>query len=311
MAGVLDEVNRRTQLAGNNRMELLLFRLNGRQRYGINVFKVREVMPCPAFTRIPRAHPDVCGLVTLRGTTLPIIDLSHAIGLSAVAEPRSCFLIVTEYNRRVQAFLVNAVDRIVNMRWDDVQPPPKAARAGYLTAVTKVEEELIEIIDVEKVLSDIAPTPTELSSCTQVEQSSNELRHWHILVADDSSVARKQIHRTLEQLGIPCTLAENGKSALEVLRTWVREEPARLDSLLMVISDVEMPEMDGYTLTAELRREPVLASLYVLLHTSLSGVFNQALVEKVGANRFIAKFNADELGEAVLSRARSVGAVPG
>lgn len=305
MSGVLDEVNRRTQLAGHNRMELLLFRLIGKQRYGINVFKVREVIQCPPLTHIPHSNPVVRGVVTIRGITIPIMDLGYAVGMVPVEDPCKCFVIVSEYNRSVQGFLVSAVERIVNMRWDDVTPPPRAAGAAYLTAVTRVDNELVEIIDVEKVLSEVMNLSTELSPGTTDGFDRNAHANRHVLVADDSSVARTQIKKTLEQLSIPCTTASNGREALDLLRHWAQQEPEKLSSLLMVISDIEMPEMDGYTLTAEIRRDPALSKIYIMLHTSLSGVFNNALVNQVGADRFIPKFQADDLGRAVMDFAQS------
>lgn len=308
MAGVLDEVNRRTQLAGNNRMELLLFRLTGKQRYGINVFKVREVIQCPSLTHIPHSHPVVRGVVTIRGITIPVMDLGFAVGMAPVENPRKNFVVVAEYNRSVQGFLVSAVERIVNMRWDDVQPPPPAACAAYLTAVTRVDGELVEILDVEKVLSEVNHLTTDLSAEITSEIGESVYTHCHVLVVDDSSVARLQIKKTLQQLNIPCTTANNGREALVTLRKWIQNEPEKLSSLLMVISDIEMPEMDGYTLTAEIRRDPALSKLYIMLHTSLSGVFNNALVEQVGADQFIPKFHADDLGKAVIDYARQQGA---
>lgn len=307
MAGVLDQVDRRTQLAGNNRMELLLFRLTGKQRYGINVFKVREVIHCPSLTHIPHSHPVVRGVVTIRGNTIPIMDLSMAVGMASVGDPQQCFVIVAEYNRTVQGFLVSAVERIVNMRWDDVQPPPRAAgNSNYLTAVTRVDEELVEILDVEKVLAEVVNLRSDMP-VAQIEAAHLSMTAANrILVADDSSVARNQIKRALEQMGFETELATNGKEALNMLKHWAEKEPDKLQTLMMVISDVEMPEMDGYTLTAEIRRDPRLTKLYVMLHTSLSGVFNTALVEKVGANQFIPKFKAEELGNAVLSYAATL-----
>lgn len=299
MAGILDDVDRRTQLAGNNRMELLLFRLSGSQRYGINVFKVREVITCPPLTRIPHSHPVVRGVVTMRGVTFPVMDLGAAVGMAPVDDPRQCYVIVSEYNRRVQGFLVRAVERIVNMRWDDVQPPPRVARAAYLTAITRVDEELVEIIDVEKVLVEVTRVGFAATPDEDAASVAHDAGNGFILVADDSSVARSQITRLLDEMGIPTELATNGKEALEMLRGWASNEPEKLKNMIMVISDIEMPEMDGYTLCAEIRRDPRLAKLYVMLHTSLSGVFNNALVSQVGADRFISKFKAEELGAAV------------
>lgn len=128
----------------------------------------------------------------------------------------------------------------------------------------------------------------------------------HILVADDSSVARNQIKRTLDQLGIECTLANDGKQALSILKNWADEGIPLSERISMVISDIEMPEMDGYTLTTEIRKDPRLSDLYIILHTSLSGVFNNALVEKVGADKFIPKFKPDELAQTVLDRIKEL-----
>lgn len=299
MAGILDGVDQRTKLAGHNRLELLMFRLGGRQRFGINVFKVREVVQCPALTRIPNASPLVKGVANMRGKTIPVIDLAMAIGKRPLEDIANSFVIVTEYNRAVQGFLVSGVDRIVNINWESVLPPPKGADQGtYLTAVTQVDNELVEIVDVERVLSQIIRMPTEVSSELLTGGVSPEVKH-HILVVDDSAVARNQIKRTLEQLGVECTMCRDGREALVTLNEWAAEGPIE-DRISMVISDIEMPEMDGYTLTAEIRKNPQLKDLHVLLHTSLSGVFNNAMVEKVGANRFIAKFHPDDLAKAVL-----------
>ncbi len=305
MAGVLDGVNRRTQLAGHNRLELLLFRLHRKQRYGINVFKVQEVIQCPPLTQVPHAHPAVRGVANLRGKTITLIDLSMAIGLSPLNDVKNSYVIITEYNRTTQGFLVNGVDHIVNLNWDEILPPPKGTGSNYMTAVTHVDKDIVEIIDVEKVLAEIIGVNQQVSNDVLAQKTAAEVPH-HILVVDDSSVARNQIKRTLDQLGIESTLARDGKEGLDILKAWADEGVPVSERLTMVISDVEMPKMDGYTLTTEIRHDPRLASLYVILHTSLSGVFNNSLVNKVGANQFIAKFNPDELAVAVLGRLREL-----
>jgi len=308
MAGVLDSVNQRTQLAGHNRLELLLFRLGGRQRFGINVFKVQEVIQCPALTQVPHSHPVVRGIANLRGKTIPLVDLAMAISMRQIEDLTGAFVIITEFNRATIGFLVGSVDRIINMNWEEILPPPKGmSRGTYLTAVTRVEDELVEIIDVEKVLSEVIGT-NEIVSDELIEEAkaSGEPATWHVLIADDSSVARNQVKRTLDQLGIESTLANDGREALEVLRRWEEENNPILSRLAMVLSDIEMPEMDGYTLTTEIRSDPRLKDVYVLLHSSLSGVFNNAMVQKVGANQFIAKFKPDELAGAVVNRIRQL-----
>jgi two-component system chemotaxis response regulator CheV len=301
MAGVLDGVNRRTQLAGHNRLELLLFRLNRKQRYGINVFKVQEVIQCPPLTQVPHASAAVRGVANLRGKTISLIDLGMAIGQPPLKNIQDCYVIVTEYNRTTQGFLVNGVDRIVNLNWDEILPPPRGTGSNYMTAVTYVDDNIVEIIDVEKVLAEVMGVREQVSDEVLEKKEQSEVPR-HILVIDDSSVARNQIRRTLQQLGIDCTLARDGSEGLQILKSWADEGVSVSERLSMVISDVEMPKMDGYTLTTEIRHDPRLSDLYVILHTSLSGVFNNALVEKVGANKFIPKFNPDELATAVLER---------
>lgn len=299
MAGMLDGIDQRTQLVGANRLELLLFRLHGPQLYGINVFKVQEVIRCPDLTHVPNSNRVVKGIANMRGRTIPVLDLSMAMLGPAMEKTENSFVIIADYNRTTQGFLVDGVERIVNMNWEEILPPPKGSgKNSYLTAVTRVDEKLVEIIDVEKILSEVVGVREDISE-NIVTESSIEAGA-NILVADDSSVARRQIKRTLDQLGIESTLVNDGQEALDVLLDWAEEDPNIAQHLTMVISDVEMPNMDGYTLTTEIRKDPRLKDLFVILHTSLSGVFNSAMVEKVGANKFIPKFNADELAGAVL-----------
>ena len=302
MAGILDSVNMRTQLAGHNRLELLLFKLGGDQLYGINVFKVQEVIQCPKLTHLPKADPKVVGIANLRKRSIPIIDLGLAISNQPIENIQSSFVIVTEYNRFTQGFLVHAVDRITNMNWKDILPPPKGSgKNSYLTAVTHFEDKMIEIIDVERVFADIMGVAEEVNaSVLQDAEDMETTLPKHILVVDDSSVARNQIKRVLEKAGITCTLANDGQAGLDVLKGWVNEGIELDKKIALVISDIEMPRMDGYTFTTKIRQDPKLDSLYVLLHTSLSGVFNNSMVEKVGANQFIPKFKPNELVSAVL-----------
>ncbi len=300
MAGVLDTVNQRTQMAGENRLELLLFSLQGKQRYGINVFKVQEVIQCPPLTQVPHSHPVVKGVSNMRDKTITIIDLAKAIGQPSNDDMSDAYVIITEYNRRTQGFLVHAVERIINMKWADIQPPPKGTGNNYMTAVTKVDDNLVEIIDVEKVMAEVMEVNNEVADDIAERRKNREEAYLPILVVDDSSVARNQIKRTLDQLNIGSYLAKDGRQALEMLKGWA-DEGKGIDTVIsMIISDVEMPEMDGYTLTTSIRSDERLKNAYIVLHTSLSGVFNNALVEKVGANKFIAKFDPNELAEVVL-----------
>jgi len=306
MAGILEGVDQRTRLVGENRLELLLFTLGGGQRFGINVFKVQEVIQCPPLTSMASADPIVRGICHMRGRTISILDLGMAIGKRPIDNIDTAFVIVAEYNRSVQGFLVSAVDRIINMKWEDIKTPPKGLGArNYMTAVTEVDGELIELIDVEKVLAELVGVTTEVSDSTQLE--GNKDRPIRLLVVDDSSVARNQIKRTLEQLGMECVLAKNGREGVDTLLEIVKDDTDIQDQIDAVISDVEMPEMDGYTLTTEIRKNEQLKALPILLHTSLSGTFNKNMVSQVGADMFVPKFNAEELSESVRSLLKEKG----
>ena len=299
MANLLDGVDQRTNLIGKNRMELLLFELNGRQKYGINVFKVQEVLMCPPLTSLPQSHPSVLGLATIRGKTFPVLDLGMAIGEKPIQDITNKYMIITEYNRTVQGFLVKSVDHIVNMNWDAIKPPPKGiGKDNYMTAVTEIDSKLVEIIDVEKVMAEMINVTTELSDDLAFLENKSE-KPYRILIVDDSSVARNQIKRTLEQMGMECVLANDGQQGIDTLKEMVKDNQSISDQIDLVISDIEMPVMDGYTFVSSIRADERLKNLLVMMHTSMSGTFNDNMVKKVGADKFIPKFNADELATEV------------
>lgn len=303
MNSILETVDQRTNLAGQNRLELLLFRLAGEQLFGINVFKVCEVMPTPKLARLPHAHAAVRGIAKIRGNAIPILDLAQATGAMPLPADQPSLIIVTEYNRTVQGFQVPSVDRIVNLNWQDIMPPPSSASgSAYLTGVTRVDDRLVQVLDVEKVLAEV--NALDMDQGEDADQSVRDRAAGRaILVVDDSVVARRQLQSVLDRMGFQVLLAQNGEEALVKLVEWSEAEDSRVfDSLLMVISDIEMPRMDGYTLTARIREAEKLKSLTVLLHTSLSGVFNEGMVERVGADGFLAKFAPDELAEKVLEQ---------
>jgi two-component system chemotaxis response regulator CheV len=302
MAGVLDSVNQRTQLVGQNRLELLLFKLNGMQRYGINVFKVKEVLQCPRLTSLPSLAREVRGIAHIRGETISVIDLSLATGGRMIDDLENRFIIITEYNRSIQGFLVDSVERIINLNWEQIMPPPEGAgKESYLTAVTEVDNGIVGILDVEKILMEVAPPVAEMTDeILQEAKAIVQGTSKKIMIADDSMVALNQIKRALTPLGLEIIEAKNGREALDTLISIANNcDKSVTEEIGLLISDIEMPEMDGYTLTSEIRTKEKLKDLRVILHTSLSGVFNQAMVDNVGADDFIAKFNPDDLARAV------------
>jgi len=309
MGSVIDGVDRRTKLAGHNRLEILMFHLDEgkKQVFGINVFKVQEVIQCPNLTKIPNSHQNVLGIADIRGKTLPVIDLASSVGMPANTDHQNKYLIISEYNRTIQGFLVSSVDRIVNMTWEEIKAPPRGMGRGcYLTAVTEVEDKFVEIIDVEKVFSEIIFIDTHLND--DITDAGHEINmdDRFVMVVDDSMVARNQIKKPLEDLEIKHEMARDGKEALDMLKDWADNDPEKLKRLALIISDVEMPKMDGYTLVTEIRSDQRLANKIVILHSSLSGNFNKAMVKKVGADEFVAKYDPNMLSEAVLARLKNL-----
>ncbi|MGF1716538.1 chemotaxis protein CheV [Photobacterium chitinilyticum] len=311
MANILDSVDQRTQLVGENRLELLIFQLNSSQLFAINVFKVKEVVKLPKLNVLPGSHPNITGVANIRGQSIPVIDLRQAIGMRPVDNSGESNMIITEYNRSVQAFLVGQVMNIENLTWRDIQPPPsQVGKNNYLTALTKLQRDgvdrLVSIIDVEKVLAEIIDYDIQIS---EEVLDNNIVNHFHgrkVLIVDDSATARSQIRDTLSQLGLQLIEASDGLMALNLLKGWCDEGKNINDEILMMFTDAEMPEMDGYKLTHEIRNDPRMSNLYIALNTSLSGSFNEAMVKKVGCDRFISKFQPDLLVEVVQDRLRAV-----
>lgn len=232
-------------------------------------------------TSMPRLNPFVRGVAHIRGQTISVIDLSMATGGRKIDDVTKRFIIIAEYNRSVQGFLVGSVERIININWDSILPPPKGTgRASYLTAVTEIDNELVEILDVEKILNEITPLGTDVSASVTEGLDISSVKDKIIYIADDSSVARKQVIKALTSLGLKIEAAKNGAEALRGLLALAEETGDVTDKVGVLVSDIEMPEMDGYTLTAEIKNNPKLKNLHVILHTSLSGVFNQAMVKK-------------------------------
>jgi two-component system chemotaxis response regulator CheV len=305
MAGILDKVDQRTQLVGENRLEILLFKLDHGPVFAINVFKIQEVQRLPVITAMPGRHPAVVGVTHARGKTIPLIDLGAAIGMPALSSLQDCSVIIAEYNRTVQGFIVRSVERIINLTWAEILPPPRTAgRSHYLTAITRLDNRLVEIIDVEKVLQEIAPYNARVSDAVLDQQVIELAQGLEMLAVDDSRVGLAQVIDTVSQLGIRVLTATDGARALKMLKDWAAQGIDVPRKLVCVVTDAEMPEMDGYRLTTEIRRDPALKNLHVILHTSLSGNFNQAMVAKVGCDGFLSKFEPDRLAITVQEQIR-------
>jgi len=286
--------------SAGKRLELLLFRLGSKQLFGINVFKVQEVIPYQALNKLPGSASSVYGVATLRGITMPVIDLSLAIGNGPMLNPEQGTIIITEYNRSVHSFLIHSVDHIAHTQWENVFPPSAGIGGNsYTTAITNIDNQIVQIIDVEKVLDSIVDTSTRVSS----KLTDQALAQQHkVLVVDDSLVARKQIQKALKQVNVECTTATDGANAIRILEQLMNEGHDMCSYFSMIISDIEMPHMDGYMLTTELRKRKEFKQIYILLHSSISGEFNVDMVKSTGADLFIQKYCPEELVEVVLNQ---------
>jgi two-component system chemotaxis response regulator CheV len=298
-ASLLDSVERHTRLAGHNRIAMLLFRLGDTQLFGINVFKVRKVMQRPKLEKLRTASELLAGSCDYQGHTIPVIDLAAALGYPALADEPSAHLIVTEFNRSLQGFLVADLQRIVHCDGANLEaPPPSLGFGSRVNAMTRIDGELMAVVDVEQVLASVEGAPAELSFSMQKAAERRLLQGRRVLVVDDSLVARQRLVDLFRHMDIDCLVAQDGQEALERLRELAGRGGE--EGVSLVVSDIEMPRMDGYALTRAIRETPELRPLKVVLHSSLSGVFNEALVREVGADRFVAKFQPDVLAEAVL-----------
>ena len=317
MSELLKSVDARTKLAGTNKLEILLFSLGThsvtgrRETFGINVFKVREVMRTPPITAAPDMPSSVEGMVSLRGVLVPVVDLAKYAGIPTES-PRS-IMIVTEYAGHTQGFLVEAVDTILRLDWSQMKVPPDMLTAelgGLVTAVTELpDSRLVMMMDVEKVLSETTNYDDEI-----VYRNIKPLNNPALTVffADDSVVARKQITRTLDAMHVKYVETINGKHAweeLEKIAAYAIASGQRVTDLVsLVLTDVEMPEMDGYILTKKIKSDQRFAGVPVIMHSSLSGMSNQQLGKSVGVDEYVPKFEAQKLSE-TLTR-RLMGSVP-
>jgi len=296
---LLEKVEQHTRLAGHNRVAMLLFRLGDAQLFGINVFKVREVMRRPPLERMPGVHALLAGSCDYRGQTIPVIDLAAALGYPPLRDEASAHLMVTEFSRSVQGFLVADLQRMVQCDGDKLEAPSATLGFGArVNAVTRVDGALLAVVDVEQVLAGIDAAPAELSLQMQRLADAHMLAPRRVMVVDDSLIARRRLVELFKQMNIECVVAQDGREALERLHELAAADPA--EGVKLVVSDIEMPRLDGYALTRAIREAPALCRLKMVLHSSLSGIFNEAMVKEVKADAFVAKFQPDLLAHAVL-----------
>ena len=311
MQTIQQEIDERTNLTSSNKLELLLFRLGedpglGRSElFGINVFKIREIIPMPVITAVAGSPPNMMGVVDLRGQILPVIDLPAVAGCT----PRTGLniLLITEYARSTQAFAVESVEDIVRLDWRQVLSAEGNGASGMVTSIARLDgdssERLAQVLDVETILRQVMPPDEPEIASDSVGPHVDLKPGTIILAADDSLIARTMIEQGLEAMNLPYIMCKNGKEAwdqLQSISAKAQEEGKTVhDRVALVLTDLEMPEMDGFTLTRNIKQDPRFSSIPVVIHSSLTGATNEAHVRKVGADAYVAKFVAEDLANAL------------
>jgi two-component system chemotaxis response regulator CheV len=294
---ILGSVAARTRLAGSNTMELLLFSLGTPEIFGINVFKVREINRTPLITRAPNLPRGVEGVVSLRGSIIPVIAVAKLIGIERGA-CSNAHMMVTEFSRHIQGFLLHSVDRIARVEWESVRAPDAmlVGTRGHITAITELPDgKLVSIVDVEHVLAQVYGE-AEIPQLEPMEPSGTM-----VFFADDSSIARKEIVRVLDMLGVNHQHAANGREAWDRLQSMASRAQAEGEPLSrkmqLILTDAEMPEMDGYVLTRRIKSDARFSGIPVVMHSSLSSAANRSMGKSVGVDAYVAKFDSRVLAD--------------
>lgn len=296
---LLDSVDARTRLAGSNQMEILLFSLGTRELFGINVFKVREVGRTPHITPTPNMPRGVEGLVSLRGNVIPVLSVSRFLDLDNPPSELGKSMMVAEYSKRTLGFLVHEVDRIIRVDWERVKAPEAvlSSNQGLITAVIELDDgQLVSILDVEQILANAFGDAVivDIEPAAVSEDTS-------IFFVDDSVVARKKITEVLDRMGVKHKHATNGLEAwtrLQAIAAHARQMGRSVrDDIRLILVDAEMPEMDGYVLTKNIKGDARFDGVPVVMHSSLSSEANRSMGKSVGVDAYVAKFDAEVLAD--------------
>lgn len=290
----------------NQSQGMLMFTLSAQQQlFAIGTLKVREIVTYQPMTHIPYSHHHVIGTVTIRNLTVPVIDMAAAIGFRPIqpSEYSKCYMIVTDCLRTVVAFMVRNIEKIIECNWRQIEPSPSTAGHDvFVTGITRYQDKIVQLLDVELLLSKIYPQyeSEKVPMLTDIERE--RLKPLKILLVDDSSIARKQLSDALDSINIPYYICKNGNEAIQLMRDMAREQQA----IDILVSDIEMPGLDGYELAFEMQNDPQLNHAYCILHTSLSSDICVDRAHQVGAHEALEKFNATELIEAMLRGAKKL-----
>ncbi|QSP95099.1 chemotaxis protein CheV [Marinobacter salinisoli] len=286
--------------------KLLLFRLSGTRLFGFGTLKIREILPFMRLNRLPHSHPSVIGTASFRGSTVPVIDMAAAVGQQPLSqeERQQGSIIIADVQRQEIGFLVRGVEQIIEANWKQVLPPPKSlGKRAFITGLLDVDGDIIQLLDVELLLATVYPESLAPDVVTLEDGEQAALARLNILLVDDSHVARKQLSDALDNLGVSYQVTAKGDEAMHML---VRDDELECPVDILV-SDIEMPGLDGYELTFNVRNHSGLKQPYIILHTSLNSEMSLSYANQVGANEALTKFDAEELLRAMLRGAHATG----
>jgi two-component system chemotaxis response regulator CheV len=287
--------------------KLLLFYLNDQRLFGLGTLKIREIMPYQTLSRLPKSHLAVIGTMNFRGTTVPVIDMAAAVGYPPLTqqERASASIIVTDVQRQEIGFLVRNVRKIIETDWKDVLPPPKSlGDRAFITGLLQMDKEIVQLLDVELLLARVYPESVNPSEVMLTDVQRETLKDLNILLVDDSQVARKQLSDALDSKDVSYSVTTNGTDALDhLLEANNKGQPVDI-----LVSDIEMPGLDGYELTFNVRDASSLKQPFIILHTSLNSEMSVSYATQVGADEALTKFDAEELLHAILRGAARQGA---
>ena len=277
--------------SGTNELEIVEFTV-GNAQFGINVIKVREIVELMPVFKIPNAHPCIEGIVKLRDSIMKVVDLAKALNYEPSPKPEGDKLIVAEFNQLKVAFRVHGVSRIHRISWEQIEQPSDIYQVDASTTIgiVKMEERIILLLDYEKIVAEISPQSAVISGSLR-ELSARDRSDKNILVVDDSSTLRSFLKQILTEAGYTnLSYHNNGSLAWEYLDSLASEKGEQLfEEIQLVITDIEMPKMDGHHLTKRIKEHPVLSKLPVIIFSSL---ITEDLIHKgeaVGADAQISK----------------------
>jgi two-component system chemotaxis response regulator CheV len=292
--GICDHSMAATNEKANYAQGILVFNITETQSFALGTLKIREIIPYKPMNAFPGAHPTVKGAIEMRGQTIPVLDLAAAVGYDHLTNEqlKTCVIIVTDCQRKTIGFLVRSIERIIECNWREIKSPPKAlGHNAFITGICNIGEELIQMLDLEYVMSNVFPEDNSEQHAVLTDIQREQLKPLNILLVDDSMVARKQLTDALSYMNIPFLVTENGHDALLIMES----EADKGTPIDLLVSDIEMPGLDGYELAFSVRDKPALSAAYIVLHTSLSSHISVSQATQVGANEALTKFNVQEL----------------